>query len=169
MHDAMTAAEMREALGETQRAFLAIVDAADERTLHHVPAEGAWSLAEVLAHMSEARRFFAREALRVRLAPGSRMGRTIQDAGRIEHVRVHGGDDAATLREALTSSHGEVMAALDTLSDTDLAVAGEHVNPKFGRQTIGEFLHHFLVDHERKHVEQSRRCVASAASGAQAR
>jgi uncharacterized damage-inducible protein DinB len=169
MHDAMTLPGMREALGETQRAFLAIVDAADERTLRHVPAEGAWSLGEVLAHISEARRFFAREALRVRLAPGSRMGRTMQDAGRVEHVRVHGGDDAAALREALAASHRELMAALDTLSDADLAVAGEHVSPKFGRQTLGDFLHHFVVDHDRKHVEQARRCVASAGAGARAR
>ena len=151
--------DTRQALSKTHQELLSTLSGANDETLHRRAAEGTWSLAEVLAHVSDARRFFIREAVRVISSPGSRMGRTIQDPGRISAVKEHGTDSASALRDALNGSHAEVMSALDKMSDADLEIPGEHV--KFGRQTVGELIQHFIVEHEQKHVQQARRCAGS--------
>lgn len=153
---------MREAVRETQRDLLAALDESTAETLYHHAAEGVWSLSEVLAHVANLRRFFIAQALHVAAEPGSPMGRTIQDAARLAAVRDHARDSGSDLRAALISSYAELMAGLDKLSDADLATVGQHINPKFGRQTIGEFIHHFIVEHEQGHVRQARACLENS-------
>jgi uncharacterized damage-inducible protein DinB len=160
----LSLAAARDTLTSTQREFLEMLADAGEQDLQFRPAEGVWTLTQVLAHISEARGFFADEVRRVRQAPGSRMGRTMDNPGRLQHVREHAGDSAVALRDALQSSHRVLIETLDGLRDDDLAVEGEHV--KFGRQTLGEFIQHFVVEHDQKHVAQARRCIAAARADA---
>jgi uncharacterized damage-inducible protein DinB len=162
MQEPVTLAGIREAMRATQLDLLATLDEANAQALYHRAAEGVWSLADVLAHVANLRRFFIGQALHVAAAPGSSLGRTIQDAERLAAVRDHGRDSAQALREGLLASHTELMAGLEKLSDADLATAGQHVNPKFGRQTLAEFLQHFVVEHEQSHVRQARACLANA-------
>jgi len=162
MSDHLPIAQMREELRRTQRDFLDILKGADARTLHHRAAEGVWTLAEVLAHISNARQFFGAEAARGVAAPNSRVGRMLQDAGRLAAVRDHAQDSTDALRKAVVTSHDQLMAVLEKFSDEDLKVPVEHVNPKFGRLSIGDFVSHFIVEHDQKHVEQARRFLANA-------
>jgi uncharacterized damage-inducible protein DinB len=162
MSDHPPIAQMREELRRTQRDFLDILGQADARTLHHRAADGVWTLAEVLAHISNARQFFGGEAARGVASPNSRVGRMIQDAGRLAAVRDHGQDSADVLRKAIVTSHEQLMGLLEKLSDEDLKISAEHVNPKFGRLSIGDFVSHFIVEHDQKHVEQARRSLAHA-------
>jgi len=161
MSDHLPIAQMREELRRAQRDFLDILSAADARTLHHRASDGVWTLAEILAHVSNARQFFGGEAARAAAAPNSRVGRMIQDAGRLAAVRDHGQDSAESLRKAIVASHEQLMSVLEKLSDEDLKIPAEHVNPKFGRLSIGDFVSHFIVEHDQKHVEQARRSLAN--------
>lgn len=163
MSEPLTLQAVRQAIRETQRELLAALDQATPQTLYHRSGEGVWNLAEVLAHVANLRRFFIGQVLQVAAAPGSSMGRTLQDSARLAAVRDHGRDSAQALRDALVSSHAELMAGLDKLTDADLATVGQHVNPKFGRQTIEEFVRHFIVEHEQSHVRQARACLANSA------
>ena len=162
MSEPLTLTHMREALRRSQQEFLEILGRSDQRTLYHKTSENVWSLAEVLAHIANAREFFGRETARAVASPEARIGRTIQDAGRLAAVRDHGHDSADALRDGLTASHKELLATLNKLSDDDLKTVTEHVNPKFGRMTLGDFIQHFIVEHDQNHVGQARRCVANA-------
>jgi uncharacterized damage-inducible protein DinB len=162
MSEPVTLVAVREAMQGTQRDLLATLDQADSQNLYHRASDGVWSLAEVLAHVANLRRFFIRQVLRVAASPGSSMGRTIQDAERLAAVRDHGRDSAPALREALITSHAELMAGLAKLSDADLKTFGEHVNPKFGRQALADFIQHFIVEHEQGHLRQARACLVNA-------
>jgi uncharacterized damage-inducible protein DinB len=162
MSEPLTLLLAREALRRSQQEFLEILASADQRTLYHKDAENVWSLAEVLAHIANAREFFGRETARAAASTGERIGRTIQDAGRLAAVRDHGHDSTDALRKGLIASHKGLMATLDKLSESDLKTMAEHVNPKFGRMAIGDFILHFIVEHEQNHVGQARRCVANA-------
>lgn len=155
-------AQIRAELRRTQRDFLEILHGVDARALHHRSADGVWSLGEVLAHVGNAREFFGAEAARGAAAPNSRVGRMIQDAGRLGAVQEHGEDSPDALRGAMVTSHDHLMGVLEKLSDEDLKVPAEHVNPKFGRLSIGDFVMHFIVEHDQKHVEQARRAAANA-------
>lgn len=152
----------RETLRQCQQEFLEILDHANQQTLYHKPSVNVWCLAEVLAHIANARQFFGREAARGAASPEARVGRTIQDPGRLAAVRDHGHDSAAALRNSLIATHTDLMAALDKLSENNLEATVEHVSPKFGRMALGDFIQHFIVEHEQNHVGQARRCVASA-------
>jgi uncharacterized damage-inducible protein DinB len=157
MSERLTSARMQEKLGSTQAEFLRILNEANEATLYHRTSEDVWSMAQVLAHISEARQFFIRETLRVKAAPGSRMGRTMDDAIRLATVKDHAHDSAEQLRTSLITSYKEMMRELSKLTDSDLEIKGEHV--KFGTQTLAEFLVHFVVEHDQKHVGQAQRCL----------
>jgi uncharacterized damage-inducible protein DinB len=152
----------RETLRQCQQEFLQILDHASQQTLYHKASDDTWSLAEVLAHIANARQFFGREAARAAASPGARVGRTLQDAGRLAAVRDQGRDSAAALRNSLMTTHTDLMAALGKLSENDLKTTVEHVSPKFGRMTLGDFIQHFIVEHEQNHVGQARRCAAGA-------
>jgi len=162
MSDHPPIAQMREELRRTQRDFLEILNEADARSLHRRAADGVWSLGEVLAHVSNARQFFGAEAARGVAAPNSRVGRMLQDAGRLGAVQEHGQDSPEALRAAMVTSHDKLMGVLAKLSDEDLKILAEHVNPKFDRLSIGEFVTHFILEHEQNHVEQARRAAAIA-------
>src|SRR5579884_3185668 len=69
-----------------QQSYLDTLSQADNRALHYRVAEDKWSLAQVLAHVAEAREFFLREIERLKAEPGTRMGRTMQDEHRLAAV-----------------------------------------------------------------------------------
>ncbi len=149
-----------------QQVYLDTLAQADEHSLHHRIADDKWSLAQVLAHVAEAREFFLGEIERLKSAPGVRMGRTMQDERRLAAVANTETLSAGELRSRLVRSHNEVMRVLKSLAESDLRIMGEHVNPKFGRQSLGELLQHFVIEHSLKHAEQAKRCLANAKSAA---
>lgn len=160
MSEHLSLTAMREELRRSQKELLAALNQADSTSLHHLASEGVWSLAQVIAHISEARRFFIAEVLRVASSPGTRMGRTMNHPARLAAVETHAQDSSEQLGNALVASHAELMAGLDKLDDAALDIPGEHV--KFGHQTLREFIAHFIVEHDQKHVQQAQRCLAQA-------
>ncbi len=156
MSEPMTIAQMRVELLKTQRDYLEILEQAgrNPEILHKRPADGNWTMAEVLVHISNARRFFSAETLKVKQTPGVKMGRTKEDAGRLKYVATHGNDSLEDIRKQIVESHETMMNALSQLTDEDLKIKGDHV--KFGEQTLQHFIGHFIVEHDQSHVRQAR-------------
>jgi uncharacterized damage-inducible protein DinB len=163
MSEHHTIAEMREALRQTQRDYLDILERAAQNPeiLYRRPADGGWTMAEVLVHISNARAFFAGEALKVKKTPGVKMGRTKEDAGRLNYVAAHGNDSLEEIRRQIVESHETLMRAMNELTDEDLQLTGDHV--KFGKQTLAHFVGHFIVEHDQGHVRQARSRFPDAA------
>jgi uncharacterized damage-inducible protein DinB len=154
-------AHILDSLWQTQEAFLRILDRADPDTLYRRPAEGSWTLAEVLAHITEARQFYARETQKVLETPGVEMGRTIEHPGRLQGIVDHGNDPPEALRSRLITSYERLVEVLRRMRDDDLNITGEHV--KYGPQSLGEFIQHFIVEHDQEHVEQAGALLATGA------
>lgn len=148
-----TLAEMKVILRSTQPALLAALAAADSDTLYHQPTADAWTLAEVLVHLAEARGFFAAETEKVLAMPGVAMGRTMAHSGRLQNVAENSTNSADLIREKLSRSHARVMALLEGMTDAQLPITGEHV--KFGTQTLGYFIGHFIVEHDQAHLQEA--------------
>lgn len=155
--------EIRAALLRTQTTMLALLDGAQDWALHRRPTPDRWSLTENFAHVAEYRRFFAAETDRVRQQPGSAMGRTITDRARAQWIEAHARDDRAATRRGLEASFAVLMAVLERASEADLDLKGQHVHPKFGEQTLRDFVTHFLVEHDAKHVRQAQDILAQPA------
>ena len=146
--------EMLNDLRLTQQDFLDILSRADEHILYRRPADGGWTLAETLAHITEARQFFSQETRRVRAAPGTKMGRTVEHPGRLQNIEDHGHDAPDALHRRLITSHEDMQTTLSEMTDVDLQITGEHV--RYGPQTLAEFIQRFMVEHDQVHVQQAQ-------------
>ena len=138
---------------QSQLDLLDILSKVDERTLYTRPSENEWSIAEILVHVANAREFFTVETEKVLATPGVAMGRTIVDPERIQYVRDHAHDPADLIARQLVASHEHLVSLLERMHEDDLSIVGKHV--KFGEQTLGEFIEHFIVEHDQAHVRQS--------------
>ncbi|HEX9922145.1 MAG TPA: DinB family protein [Anaerolineae bacterium] len=156
-----TLVNLLDELRQTQEAFLAILNQANEEALYHRPAPDSWTLAEALVHIAEARRFFADETRKILAAPGAEVGRTVEDPHRLQNIEDHGRDTLADIHQAMIASHEVVMQALSGISDDDLQLKAEHV--RLGPQTLAEVIQRFLVGHDRMHVEQATALLAGEA------
>lgn len=142
-------------LDQTQQAFLSILDEVDEDILYRDrPGEEYWTLAESLAHITEARQFWSGEVGKIQATPGAKVGRTLEDTGRLQAVEAHGHDSVETLRNRFVTSYEVVVKTLTGLTEEDLPLQGEHI--RFGPLSLDAFIQRFIVEHDRAHVEQAR-------------
>jgi uncharacterized damage-inducible protein DinB len=148
-----TLSQIQTELRQSQQELLVILNKADDNTLYHRFIDNEWTLAENLVHVAEAREFFTNETRKALATPGITIGRTITDPHRIQNVHEHGHDERAVISRKLVASHEQLMQQLEQMSDADLQKPITHV--KFGQQTLGEFIGHFIVEHDQAHVKQA--------------
>jgi uncharacterized damage-inducible protein DinB len=153
-----TLSQMQAALRQSQQELLAILHKVDDDTLYRHLIDNEWTLAENLVHVAEARAFFTNETRKALTSPDMTIGRTITDPHRIQNVRDHGHDARDVIFNKLVTSHAQLMQQLEQMSDADLQKPINHV--KFGRQTLGEFMDHFIVEHDQAHVKQASALLA---------
>ena len=146
------------ALRQTQQDFLEIVDQATEEVLYRRPTEDSWTLAEVLAHMAEARQFFAGEIRKVLTTSQTKVGRMLDNPQRLQNIDDHGQDSLETIRQRLIDSHQAMIETLNELAEADLEKTVEHI--AYGPLTLEAFIQRFLIGHDRIHVEQSNDLLA---------
>jgi uncharacterized damage-inducible protein DinB len=152
-------AKMLADLGQTQQAFLDILSQIDESTLYRrPPGEENWTLAEMLAHITEARQFWSDEIAKVLATPGAQVGRTTDNPGRLQAVKEHGHASVDALRRRFMTSYEYVDNTLSQITEQDLQLTGEHI--ALGSLTMAEFIQRFLVEHDRTHLAQAQALLA---------
>lgn len=149
-----TLSEIRNDLVETQQALLDLLEQADNQNmLYQQPSDEDWTPAMVLAHISEARQFFANQVEQALAATsGDKLGRTMDDPHRVQAIKNHGQDSAEDLRSQLVTGHNKMIETLDKVTDDDLKLECEHVS--LGLFTLEAFIQRFFVGHDRAHVQQ---------------
>ena len=128
-----------------------------------VPAEGVWSVMEILCHIREFVPFWTEETLRMARRPAEPWGRDHTDAARLAAVT---NTADYRLEDVLTDIHRAVQRSADALtelSDADLAVEATSKNPRWGRKPASFVVDHLLVLHVEKHLGQIRRNVGQFA------
>jgi uncharacterized damage-inducible protein DinB len=132
--------------------------------LHWQPSGDGWSIAQVLAHIAEFQPFFVGELLRVKADPSLKWGRGLAHPQRLAAVEQGGGASLDELWPRVDAAHRQTVEVLKGLSDADLAIEAEHVNPKFGRQSTAWLVEHFITEHLEGHIAQIRRNLAAMGS-----
>ncbi|WAH36336.1 DinB family protein [Alicyclobacillus dauci] len=123
--------------------------------LHFKPAEDAWSVAQILAHVAEFQNFFSQDVLHVKANPGTNFGRTMANEERLNAVNLTGSETLAALLEGVNRGRQATLHMLSRLTDDDLLT--EAVNPKFGTKTVDWVIEHFITEHLEKHIGQVER------------
>jgi hypothetical protein len=129
--------------------------------LYHTPEEGEWSIMQSLAHIQEFLPYWAGEVEKLVACPGQNFGRTMQDEGRLQALRVHGQDPLPRLKEALPGSYARLDDVLSRLQEDDLELSAQHV--RYGERTLEWFIDEFITAHLHNHVLQLRACLAALA------
>ncbi len=152
-------AKFLDELDQTQQAFFDILDQVNEDILYRrSTGEGSWSLAESLAHITEARQFFSDQVRQALTTPGTQLGRTLDNPNRLQAVKEHGYDSVDTLRQRFTASYEYITRTLGGMTEQDLQTSCEHI--RLGSITLAEFIQRAIVEHDRAHVEQARAFLA---------
>ena len=140
-------------LRQSQRAFLDILDQIImDDMIYQRPGGAEWSIAVVLAHIIEARRYYAAEVQKVVDNPGIKMGRTVEHEDRLQSINAGDQLSFEALREELIASHQQMVETLTGIDDDDLQLEGDHVVA--GPQTLLNFIERFMVTHDQTHVDQ---------------
>jgi uncharacterized damage-inducible protein DinB len=125
-----------------------------------IPADGVWSVMDILCHIREFVPFWTDETLRISRRPDEQWGRDHTDTARLAAVantvsyRLE--DVLADIRRAVRRS----ADALNDLSDADLAVEATSRNPRWGLKPASFVVDQLLVQHVEKHLGQIRRNVS---------
>lgn len=140
-----------EILGEVQRL--------PPELMTWAPAEGVWSVMDILCHIREFVPFWTDETLHISRRPDEEWGRDHTDTARLAAVTNTAGykleDVVADIRRRVRHS----AVTLTGLTDADLAVEATSKNPRWGLKPASFVVDHLLVQHVEKHLGQIRRNV----------
>ena len=124
-----------------------------------VPAQGVWSVMDILCHIREFVPFWTAETLRIVRQPNETWGRDHTDTARKAAVT---NTSAYKLEDVLSDVRQAAQRSADVLrglSDTDLDRQATSKNPRWGVKPASFVVDHLLVEHVEKHLGQIRRNV----------
>ena len=148
-------AAMKVSLAEDKLAYNALLDKASDEILHTRPYADSWTIAEAIAHITDAIDFFQNESITALNNPEEKVGRHKTQARRLAKIAEHGQDAAEQLKTNLNAAIDSCLQWLEGLTDADLAKIIQHKLPKFGAMELGSFLDHFVVGHSKTHLRQA--------------
>jgi uncharacterized damage-inducible protein DinB len=140
--------ELRNARSE----LLTVVQDVSDADLRRRPADGAWAIIELLAHLPDVDRYYLDQARRLRDVSGHTFvyfdeeAWARENAGAIER-------DSRAVRLAMAWAHEEVVRWARSLSPEELDRTGVH--PRRGTISVREMLQR-IADHDRAHAQQAR-------------
>ena len=155
-----TVAGILEDLRQSQQAFLDLLEQIiNDDIVYQRPTETDWTIATAIAHINEARSYYAAEVQKVLDNPGIKMGRTVEHEGRLQSINEGDQISFDDLQQGLITSHKRVVQILTGMRDDDLQLEGDHVVA--GPQPLLDFIERFLVGHDQVHVEQATALLAN--------
>jgi uncharacterized damage-inducible protein DinB len=164
-------AALRREMEETRLAFHALLDEIPDAALDRPSDNPAWTIRQVLYHMSLAPRLLGadvklivRQNWLVRLAP-KLVPRRLFNWGNARLTRWQGGrKDRRQLAAEYDRAHASAVKALDGVTEAQLAMSLIYPDwdPLLAGEVTLERLFHYVRDHFEQHAAQIRGLVATA-------
>ena len=157
----MSAGEaMVAAIEQAGEDYARLVEGLSDEQFKRRPAVEEWTTEELTGHVAEFPTTFADQARRLAASPGLRVGRTLDDPGRLAAVgRLEGAGPA----EAAGKVRGAVHRAISELRQIPAEgwrVKGQHV--RLGEMAVAELVEHLILDHLRDHLDQAKVAAGTA-------
>jgi uncharacterized damage-inducible protein DinB len=125
------------------------------------PKNGEWPLAQNLAHIGEFPRYFAADLRRWLADDSAEVGRTHEEANRLQAIESAPARDPAELKDDVREAFSELTSALESLEDADLERTMQ--NRKYGPEPLTKFLDRYILGHKAAHVRQLDETLAAIA------
>jgi uncharacterized damage-inducible protein DinB len=127
--------------------------------IHWMPAEGVWTIMDILCHIREFVPFWTDEVLRIVRRPDEPWGRTHADPARLAAVADTGSQSLDAVLEGIERAVADAIARLGDLTDLELAKEATSKNPRWGLKPASFVVDDLLVEHVKKHLGQIRRNI----------
>ena len=146
--------DMARRLETAGQALLQRVEPLADEDLRRKPADGEWSVMQVLAHVAEMLPYWSRQAREIvaRERDNEPFGRTQDDPGRIAAVEQHASDGLDIMLARLRSGLAEAVGTIRGLPPNAWARTGQHA--RRGEMTVDQIVQEFLVSHLDEHSQQ---------------
>ena len=154
--------DLKNMLEEALSRTLESVKGISEEDAHETPAEGEWSVCEVLAHISEIQDFWSEKAIVITTSDDPNITRTeVENDIRSAAVRGHSGDSVRDLLEMVRRANQNTIEKLLAISFPDLDRPGHRGedNPITPRGVF-EYLSDHISEHARQILE-TRKVIES--------
>src|SRR5215467_15162975 len=127
--------------------------------INWIPAEGVWSVMDILCHIREFVPFWMGETLRIVRTRNETWGRDHTDRARIAAVTNTAAYKLEDVLSDIRRAAERSADALRGLSDADLDIQAMSKNPRWGMKPASFVVDHLVVQHVEKHLGQIRRNV----------
>jgi uncharacterized damage-inducible protein DinB len=127
------------------------LDWVSEEAWTRKPAEGEWSVAEIVGHVIELEPHWAAMAAELVARPGTEIARELDDPGRLAGPTSGPGFNPKEARTRIAQAGEAAAEILRRVPDSAWAVAGTSHGEKV---TVGELVQAHIVDHVRQHLDQ---------------
>lgn len=145
--------ELQEKVKVAQAELAKQLEGISELELYRPPAEGEWSVAQILAHVCEMEPFWTGRVYKMCQEEHPDIGRTDADSRRREEVVVRQAmRPLSVLRQGLLEADNALLTCVVQLSPEVLKRRGSH--PRWGELTVAELLVERIVSHILEHAQQ---------------
>jgi uncharacterized damage-inducible protein DinB len=148
----MTAEGHIASVENTVQQLLSEIERLPADVLYREPVAGEWPVMSTLAHLAELLPFWAHEAANLAAAPGSSIGRELDDPRRVNPIQEHGHDSLADIVPSIRSALDECLTTLRAIPSDKWSAVGQH--PHRGAMSVDDLVSAFLVNHVREHADQ---------------
>jgi uncharacterized damage-inducible protein DinB len=124
------------------------------------PAQGVWSVMDILCHVEEFVPYWTQQTADVVRHPERAWGRDHTDKDRLAAVQNTAARSFSDVQRAIRQGARESAGVLRQMSDVDLDVESASRNPRWGVKPASFIVDHLLVQHLEKHLGQIKRNVS---------
>ena len=151
--------ELQEALRSARDEVLSAIDGISESEAHEIPAPSEWTVAQLLAHVTELQVFWIARAVLITKEDDPQITRTaVENDQRIGAVTDHSGDNMTDLVRDMNAAHDQVVAVVGDIDPKNLDRPGHREDNPI---TAGGVIR-YVAGHVRDHADQiieSRRLI----------
>jgi uncharacterized damage-inducible protein DinB len=124
------------------------------------PAEGVWSVMDILCHVEEFVPYWTQQTAQIVRHPERPWGRDHTDTDRLAAVHNTAARSFSDVQGAIRKGARESADVLRRMSDAGLDIESASRNPRWGVKPAYFIVDHLLVQHLEKHLGQVRRNVS---------
>ena len=115
------------------------------------PADGEWSVAEIVGHVIELEPHWAAMAAEIVARPGTEIARELDDAGRLAGPTAGPNINPKEARTRIAQAGESAAEILRRIPDSAWSAAGTSHGESV---TVGDLVQAHIVEHVRQHLEQ---------------
>ena len=151
--------ELQEALRSARDEVLSAIDGISESEAHEIPAPGEWTVAQLLAHITELQTFWIARADRITKENDPQIARTaVENDQRIGAVTDHSGDNMTDLVREMDTANDQVVAVVGGIDPKNLDRPGHREDNPITAAGVIRYVAGHVRDHANQ-ITESRRLI----------